>query len=94
MRPDPAASVCSSLQNAVFMGDEIVASPNGLAQIKFIDKTRIVIGPNSRLKIDTFVLQSRSDRAKKVVINMLEGIVSLHQRQQPGRRLHDPHADR
>ena len=37
------------------MGDEIVAHPHGLAQIRFIDNTRIVIGPNSRLRIDTFI---------------------------------------
>jgi hypothetical protein len=43
------------LQGAVFMGDQIVASPQGLAQIKFIDDTRLVIGPNSRLTINTFV---------------------------------------
>ncbi len=43
------------LEGAVFMGDQIVASPHGLAQIKFIDETRLVIGPNSRLTIDRFV---------------------------------------
>jgi hypothetical protein len=42
------------LQGAVFMGDQIVAGPVGLAQIKFIDDTRLVVGPNSRLTIDTF----------------------------------------
>ena len=55
------------LQGAVFMGDEIVANPNGLAQIKFIDNTRIVIGPNSRLTIDTFVFNP-DNTAKKVTI--------------------------
>lgn len=60
------------LQGAVFMGDEIVANPNGLAQIKFIDNTRIVIGPNSRLTIDTFVFNP-DNTAREVTINMIKG---------------------
>lgn len=60
------------LQGAVFMGDQIVASSAGLAQIKFIDDTRIVIGPNSRLTIDTFVFNP-DNTARKVTINMIEG---------------------
>jgi hypothetical protein len=60
------------VEGAVFMGDEIVASPNGLAQIRFIDNTRIVIGPNSRLAIDTFVFNP--DRtARRVTINAIKG---------------------
>lgn len=60
------------LEGAVFMGDEIVANPNGLAQIKFIDNTRIVVGPNSRLKIDTFVFNPDLT-ARDVVVTMLKG---------------------
>jgi hypothetical protein len=60
------------LEGAVFMGDEIVASPNGLAQIKFIDNTRIVIGPNSRLTIDSFVFNP-DNTAKKVTLTALKG---------------------
>jgi hypothetical protein len=68
----PGGERLLELENAVFMGDEIVASPNGLAQIKFIDNTRIVVGPNSRLKIDTFVFNPDLT-ARKVVITMLKG---------------------
>lgn len=60
------------LQGAVFMGDEIVASSVGLAQIIFIDDTRLVVGPNSRLKIDTFVFNP-DNTAKKVSIRAIKG---------------------
>ena len=54
------------------MGDEIVASPRGLAQIRFVDNTRIVIGPNSRLTIDTFVFNPDLT-AREVVVTAIEG---------------------
>jgi hypothetical protein len=60
------------LEGAVFMGDEIVASAVGLAQIRFIDDTRLVIGPNSRLKIDSFVFNA-DNTAKNVTINAIKG---------------------
>ena len=79
IRVDPAVNANGTggqrlleLEGAVFMGDEIVAGPNGLAQIKFIDDTRLVIGPNSRLKIDTFVFNP-NNTAKKVTISALRG---------------------
>jgi len=53
VRVDPAVEASGAegsrvlqVEGAVFMGDQIVAGPNGLAQIRFIDDTRIVIGPN------------------------------------------------
>ena len=60
------------LEGAVFVGDQIVASSQGLAQIEFIDGTRLVVGPNSRLTIDTFVFNA-DNTAKEVTINMLKG---------------------
>ncbi len=54
------------------MGDQIVAGPDGLAQIRFIDNTRLVVGPNSRLTINSFIFD-RNDKAKKVTINALKG---------------------
>jgi hypothetical protein len=60
------------LQGAVFMGDQIVAGPVGLAQIKFIDETRLVVGPNSRLTIDTFVFNPDMT-ARDVTITALVG---------------------
>ena len=79
VRVDPAVNATGpggkrliELEGAVFVGDVIVASPKGLAQVKFIDNTRIVIGPNSRLKIDTFVFNP-DNTAKKVAITALQG---------------------
>jgi hypothetical protein len=60
------------LEGAVFMGDQIVANPNGMAQIRFIDNTRIVIGPNSRLTIDTFIFNP-DNTAKDVTITAIKG---------------------
>jgi hypothetical protein len=68
----PGGERMIELQGAVFMGDQIVAGPNGLAQIKFIDNTRIVIGPNSRLTIDTFVFNPDLT-AREVVVTAIEG---------------------
>ncbi len=79
VRVDPAVNASGpggkrliQLQGAIFVGDEIVANPNGLAQIIFIDNTRIVIGPNSRLTIDTFIFNP-DNTAKKVAITALKG---------------------
>ena len=79
VKVDPAVNAAGpggkrliELQGAVFMGDEIVANPNGLAQIKFIDNTRIVIGPNSRLTIDTFIFNP-DNTAKKVTVTAIKG---------------------
>jgi hypothetical protein len=79
VRVDPAVNASGpggkrliELEGAVFIGDQIVASPNGLAQIKFIDDTRIVIGPNSRLTIDTFVFNP-DNTAKKVTLTAIKG---------------------
>jgi len=52
----------------VFTGDEITTNANGLAQIRFIDDTRIVVGPNSRLVIDKFVF-SANNTAQEVTID-------------------------
>jgi hypothetical protein len=60
------------VRGAVFMGDEIVAGPNGLAQIRFIDDTKLVIGPNSRLTIDKFVFNA-DNTAQQVTIDMVKG---------------------
>jgi hypothetical protein len=60
------------LQGAVFMGDEIVANPSGLAQIRFIDNTRLVVAPNSRLTIDTFVFNP-DNTAREVAISLIKG---------------------
>jgi len=80
IRIDPAVDATGpggvrmlELEGAVFMGDEIVASPHGLAQIRFVDNTRIVIGPNSRLTIDTFIFNPDLT-AQKVTVTTIKGV--------------------
>lgn len=80
IRVDPAVNATGAggqrlleLEGAVFMGDDIVASPNGLAQIRFIDDTKMVIGPNSRLRIDEFVFNP-DNTAQKVTISAVKGV--------------------
>jgi hypothetical protein len=80
IRVDPAVNASGLtgsrllvLEGAVFMGDEIVAQPHGLAQIRFIDNTRIIIGPNSRLRIDTFIFNP-DYTAKNVTITAVKGV--------------------
>lgn len=60
------------LEGAVFRGDEIVAGRTGMAQIRFVDDTRLVVGPNSRLRIDSFVFNP-DDTARQVTISMAKG---------------------
>src|SRR5688500_15579353 len=68
----PGGQRLIELQGAVFMGDQIVARPVGLAQIKCIDHTRLVVGPSSRLTIDTFVFNP-DWTARDVTITALKG---------------------
>jgi hypothetical protein len=51
----PGGERILQLDGFVYQGDELVAQPAGLAQIRFVDDTRLVVGPNSRLVIDEFV---------------------------------------
>jgi hypothetical protein len=56
----------------VFQGDTIVTDPNGQAQIQFVDDTRFVVGPNSRVLIDEFVFNP-DGTATDVALNTLKG---------------------
>ena len=57
----------------VFMGDAIVTNANGLAQICFVDDTRIVVGPNSRMVIDSFVFNP-NNTARDVTVSAVKGV--------------------
>jgi hypothetical protein len=61
------------VDGAVFTGDEITTNSNGLAQIRFVDNTRIVVGPNSRLVIDKFVFNA-DNTARQVTIDTVKGV--------------------
>ncbi len=80
----PAARRVLEVQGAVFMGDVLVSNPSGLAQIRFIDDTRIVVGPSTRLTIDRFVFNP-DNTAKEVSINLLKGSLRFISGKSPSR---------
>jgi hypothetical protein len=57
---------------AVFSGDRIITGPNGEAQVKFRDDTRLVVGPNSMMTIDAFVFND-DNTARQISINAVRG---------------------
>lgn len=56
----------------VSVGELIVTGQSGQVQIIFDDETRLVVGPGSSLKIETYLLAS-SNVAQKLTINALGG---------------------
>lgn len=56
----------------IFIGDEVNTGPKGLVQIKFADKTELVVGPNSSLVIEDYLLRD-DQSAGKLAINALSG---------------------
>ncbi len=58
-------------EGAVFMGDQISTNRSGRAQIRFVDNTRIVIGPAARLTIDAFVFSGKT--AETVTLSAVRG---------------------
>jgi hypothetical protein len=53
------------------MGDVVATSARGSAQIRFVDNTKLVVGPNSQVTIDSFVFQGRS--AKNFSLEAAQG---------------------
>ena len=68
----PGGNRTISTQGAVFAGDVITTDGRGSAQLLFADQTKMVVGPNSEVTIDDFVLAS-SGTASAVTINALRG---------------------
>jgi hypothetical protein len=58
--------------NPIYAGDRITTDTIGLAQIRFRDDTKLVIGPNSAMTIDAFVFNA-DDTARKVSVNIVRG---------------------
>jgi hypothetical protein len=56
----------------IFAGDKIITGPVGEAQIRFRDDTRLVVGPNSQMSIDAFVLSGNT--AQDISINAVRGV--------------------
>jgi hypothetical protein len=56
----------------VYSGDKIVTGPIGVAQVRFRDDTKLVVGPNSTMVIDAFIFND-DDTARKISINAVRG---------------------
>ena len=65
----------------VFSGDHIITDAVGLAQVKFRDDTKLVVGRNSMMVIDAFVFNN-DNTARQVSINAVDAseveIVDYH----------------
>jgi hypothetical protein len=57
----------------IYPGDKINTGPVGQAQIRFMDDTKLVVGPNSSMVIDAFVFDQKNT-AKQVTINVTKGV--------------------
>jgi len=51
----PGATRVLQVKGEVFMGDKVETGKSGQAQLLFLDNTRMVVGPSSKLTIDSFV---------------------------------------
>jgi hypothetical protein len=56
----------------IFIGDSVKTGPKGQVQIKFSDSTELVVGPNSALLIEDYLLRD-DQSAGKFAINALSG---------------------
>jgi hypothetical protein len=69
----PGGSRVLTVAGPVFMGDHIRTDAAGEAQLKFVDDTRLVVGPNSQVTIDSFVFNPDTT-AKAVTIDAARGV--------------------
>ncbi|HVY20772.1 MAG TPA: FecR domain-containing protein [Bauldia sp.] len=65
--------VVLNVSSPVYAGDHINTGPVGEAQIKFMDNTKLVVGPNSSMVIDAFVFSS-NNTAKQITIDAAKGV--------------------
>jgi hypothetical protein len=56
----------------IFLGDRLTTGPEGLVQILFSDNTKLVIGPNSSLLIEDYLIRNNGT-AGKLAVDMLAG---------------------
>lgn len=56
----------------IFIGDQVSTGPKGQVQILFNDNTKLVVGPNSSLKVADYLVRNNGD-AGKFVVDMLSG---------------------
>ena len=60
------------VQGPIFMGDRVQTGRVGEAQILFRDNTKLVVGPNSLMTIDSFVF-NENNTARKISMNAVKG---------------------
>ena len=56
----------------IFLGDKVITDAKGLVEIKFSDSTKLVVGPNSSLVIEDYLLRDDGSNGK-LAINALSG---------------------
>lgn len=56
----------------IFIGDKVVTDARGLVQIRFSDSTKLVVGPNSSLLIEDYLLRENGSGGK-LAVNALSG---------------------
>lgn len=56
----------------IFLGDKVVTDAAGLVQIRFSDNTELVVGPNSALTIEDYLLRNDGS-AGKLAVDALSG---------------------
>ena len=56
----------------IFIGDQVSTGAKGQVQILFNDNTKLVVGPNSSLKMADYLMRNNGD-AGKFVVDMLSG---------------------
>lgn len=57
----------------IFIGDTVNTGPKGQVQILFADNTKLVIGPNSSLLIEDYLIRNDGS-AGQFAVNMLSGV--------------------
>jgi hypothetical protein len=80
----PGGSRSLEPQRPIYSGDRINTAATGEAQIRFIDETRLVVGPNSSLLIDKFVFTS-NQTAVNVSVRAVKGALRFISGNSPSR---------
>ncbi len=69
---NPEGTITLNVGMDVAMGDRIVTDRKGEVQLVFTDETKLVVGPNSSLVIEAYLLRSKS-RANNFTVRALGG---------------------
>ena len=60
----------------IFIGDDVITGPQGQVQILFADNTKLVVGPNSALKMQDYLLRNDGGNRNHWLSVRLEGVKS------------------